>query len=203
MDVLFIDHYDSFSFNLIDWLSSGVKSLRIKRVPFDDVEALSRALKTPMPIVLSPGPKCPNSTLTSRSIAADFVGKVPVMGICLGHQILGVTLGARVVKSKGAFHGSQRKIQIFPHSEIFSEQYKNVATYNSLAIDDVDQRLSPYITMRNEWNEVEGFEIYDDGEAVIGVQFHPESFMSLGMEPLLQKWELAVESYYDSLKLQQ
>ena len=197
MKVLFIDHYDSFSFNLIDWLRKGSQCVEIIRVPYDDPNLATQFAKLDMPIIFSPGPKSPEDVQPSMTLLGDKLGLVPILGVCLGHQILGLTLGSRVVRAMRPFHGSQRRITIDQTSIVFGECEVLGASYNSLVLD---KSLLPaeVITGTNDYSEVEMIEVNVGRWPAVGVQFHPESFMSEGMEALLEFWTQSVQNYYSS-----
>ncbi|SME87726.1 aminodeoxychorismate/anthranilate synthase component II [Pseudobacteriovorax antillogorgiicola] len=194
MEVLFIDHYDSFSFNLLDWLQRGSHKLDLIRVPFDRMNEFD--LSQRKPLVLSPGPKSPRDVLQSLSLTADMMGKAPILGVCLGHQILGAVLGSRTIQAKSPFHGSRRDVHVSKGSQLFPlGGLLSVATYNSLVLDQ-SMLKEHWITGVNDWGEVEILEYWDDDYPAVGVQFHPESFLSEGMEPLLQFWLRQCQQFY-------
>ena len=198
MDVAFFDHYDSFSFNVIDWLTGKNSPHNVRRIPYDDIQAINDWLQDPTPFVLSPGPKAPEQAASSLRLCQQFMGKVPILGICLGHQILGVSLGGRIVKSKHLFHGSKRQINL---NASFAERFNlptsyTAATYNSLIVQEKSLPSNVTIAARNEFLEVEAI-FYDDGEhPALGLQHHPESFLSQGHEGLLNLWQDWVYAYY-------
>ena len=195
MDVLFIDHYDSFSFNLIDWLQEALPDSNIIRVPHDDVVAVTKELSTPKPIILSPGPKSPEEVEMSLRVARDFLGQVPILGVCLGHQILGTILGGRIVRSVAPFHGSSRKIVSKSESKVFFGKPMSVATYNSLVVDrgSVDEK---FVAAENMFGEIEALEFMEGVFPAVGLQFHPESFLSENTKCLGKYWYKQVSSFY-------
>lgn len=165
-------------------------------MPFDDEDSLRFYLEKNLPLVLSPGPKSPDDVQISKSITADYLGKVPILGVCLGHQILGSVLGGQVVKAQKPFHGSTRVLCAKASSLIFKEDSIRVATYNSLVLEDREARLEKYVSIRNQWGEIEGLEVLDQEWPAFSVQFHPESFMSRGMKPLLEAWNQQLVKFY-------
>ena len=197
MDVLFIDHYDSFSFNLIDWLQEALPESQIIRVPHDDLQAISKELSTKKPIVLSPGPKSPDEVDLSLRITHDFLGHVPILGVCLGHQILGRILGGKIVRSVAPFHGSRRKIVSKSESKVFFGKPMSVATYNSLVVDrgSVDER---FVAAENMFGEIEAIEFLEGAFPAVGLQFHPESFLSENTKCLGKYWHNQVQRFYAS-----
>ena len=198
MDVAFFDHYDSFSFNVIDWLTGKNGLHNIRRIAYDDTRAINDWLKKPTPFVLSPGPNAPEQAASSLRLCQQLMGKVPILGICLGHQILGVSLGGRIVKSEHLFHGSKRKINL---DASFAERFNmpasyTAATYNSLIVQEASLPSNVTIAARNEFLEIEAI-FYNGGEhPALGLQHHPESFLSEGHERLLALWQDWVSVYY-------
>lgn len=195
MKVLFIDHYDSFSFNLIDWLTASSEHIEIIRVPFDDPKLLLQYSRHNMPVVLSPGPKGAEDVPQTLSFLTDKLGHVPILGVCLGHQILGKLLGGQVVRSTQAFHGSSRIIKISDGARVFGPGTVKGASYNSLVLERTSLPKSIVVGLNN-FGEVEMIEAKVSGRWVIGVQFHPESFLSQGMEPLGDFWTSEVKRFY-------
>jgi anthranilate synthase/aminodeoxychorismate synthase-like glutamine amidotransferase len=194
MQVCFLDHYDSFSFNLIDWLFSDT-NLELVYRPYD-TSGLNRELRAkPMPLVLSPGPKDPLALPETMRIVREHLGKVPIFGICLGHQCLGLALGGNIVRAKHPFHGSAQSLKIAAHAQFLRELPENarVARYNSLVISHLPGGLA---TAWNADQEIEALEDYTHAQAILGVQFHPESFLSVGVESLKRKWTKQVSDYY-------
>ena len=201
MEIAFIDHYDSFSFNLIDWIKGGSLPIRVRYVPFDVKSEMERLLHRPIPLILSPGPKSPAAAESSKNLVSQILGKVPVLGVCLGHQIIGEVLGFETVPSRNPLHGGVKQIRVRNKKGIFHDHpdQLEVASYHSLALkknDSVQQNVR--ISAVCEHEEVMAIEQHYDSLAnVIGVQFHPESFLGsdssnlrLNWLNLLQRWSL-------------
>ncbi|MFW7377864.1 MAG: aminodeoxychorismate/anthranilate synthase component II [Oligoflexus sp.] len=198
VDVLFIDHYDSFSFNLIDWISGKGCPFRLHRLAYDEI-VLADWVAHPLPIVLSPGPKAPQDAVETLNLVKALWGRVPMFGICLGHQILGHFLGAGTEMSCEPFHGSVRDIFIrrwIPQFPALPGRI-HAASYNSLVVNRKKLR-EDWIFAENTWGEVEGIFLHAASMPVLGLQFHPESFMSQGQEPFLNWWWQAVAQYYSN-----
>src|SRR3990170_2755868 len=107
--VLMIDNYDSFTYNLVQYLGelgAEVKVVRNDELSVDEVEALA-----PERIVISPGPCTPNEAGISLELVARLAGKVPILGVCLGHQAIGQAFGGRVVRAKQVMHGKVSRIR--------------------------------------------------------------------------------------------
>lgn len=180
MRALFIDHYDSFSFNVIDLLErAGVDD--IKHIYFDMLTS-----EDPLDydfVVLSPGPNRPEDALSSIEFYKRAEPKVPVLGICLGHQIIGYCLGGAVEKVKDSQHGSVKKIVVDSSSNLFRGvgPTLNVATYNSLCIyqNTLDGDSGFKVIATSEDGSVEALERNVMGKPYIATtQFHPESFLT-------------------------
>jgi len=197
MDILFLDHYDSFSFNLIDWLGGKGCPYNLHRLAFDAVD-LEKIRKDPMPLVLSPGPKTPCDAQATLDIVQTLWGKVPMFGICLGHQIIGHYLGAPIKMAYEPFHGSVREIKIRrqPRGMGKLPDRLQAASYNSLVVDRT-QLDEEWVFAENIWGEVEGIYLNVNGFVpVLGLQFHPESFLSSDQELFRQWWWQTVVNHY-------
>jgi anthranilate synthase/aminodeoxychorismate synthase-like glutamine amidotransferase len=194
MQVCFLDHYDSFSFNLIDWLFSDT-GLELVYRTYDSPVLLEELRKQPMPLVLSPGPKDPMVLPETMAIVRENIGKVPIFGICLGHQCLGLALGGRIAQAQHPFHGSAQTLKKAAHSKFLEALPADaeVARYNSLVVTDLPEGLA---TAWNADHEVEALEDYSRPQPAVGVQFHPESFLSVGVGSLKEEWKKLVSLYY-------
>jgi anthranilate synthase/aminodeoxychorismate synthase-like glutamine amidotransferase len=171
--ILVIDNYDSFTYNLVQQIEGlGFRTT----VWLNDQCDLSRiqALK-PERIVLSPGPKTPNEAGVCLEVIEAYKDRCPILGVCLGHQALGMAFGASLGPSKDPFHGSQVMIETEP-SVLFQNLPRQikVARYHSLALQSAPDMFR--ITARDEHDEIMAIEHKE--QPLFGVQFHPESFMS-------------------------
>lgn len=198
MDVIFIDHYDSFSFNLIDWLGGKNCPYQIHRIAFDDENLLERVSSQAAPIVLSPGPNSPIEAQATLKLVHSLWGKVPMFAVCLGHQIIGHYLGGRTIPAVEPFHGSIREISIIkrpPGLELLPDSLQ-AASYNSLVLDPKGLK-EEWIFAKNCFDEVEGLFLWSDRDTpVLSLQFHPESFMSKDQEIFRQWWWQVVSRHF-------
>ena len=170
--ILLIDNYDSFTYNLYQYIGVFDEDIRVVRNDEITIEQIRQM--NPDRIVLSPGPKSPMEAGICMEVVRQFYDKKPILGICLGHQSIAAAFGATVSYAKELFHGKQ---SVITHNEqgIFQgiPQHIKVARYHSLAVyeDTLPQFLK--VTARTEDGEV--MAIAHTEYPVIGIQFHPES----------------------------
>lgn len=201
MQVWFVDHYDSFTFNLIDWLTQS--GLVVKRIVFDDAKKLEVLHSQPAPIILGPGPHSPRDVQPSLHLVEALSGKVPLFGVCLGHQILGVQLGYQIKKAQDPRHGSlvtTRSCHPLARDQGLAGEHQ-VGVYHSLVLEQTPHALGVVTTRETTTDEIMG--IYAQKESSpfpsMGVQFHPESFLSQSMDGLKSKWHREVRRYYSEI----
>jgi len=171
--ILLIDNYDSFTYNVkqeIEVLGFECKVVRNDKITIEEIAAMK-----PAKIVISPGPGRPEDAGISIAVLREFAGKIPVLGICLGHQALGQVHGSKIVRGKKPMHG---KISTITHQGkgVFNglDLSLEVVRYHSLVIDP--QTLHPIleITAMSDDGEIMGVRVPSLKQE--GVQFHPESF---------------------------
>ena len=183
--LVMIDNYDSFTYNLVQYLGElgeEVKTFRNDEITIEEIAALN-----PDRIMLSPGPCTPNEAGISLAVIEHFSGKVPLMGVCLGHQSIGQAFGGKVVHAKQIMHG---KTSEMTHTGVgvFSgiESPYTITRYHSLV---VERESLPDCFEVSAWT--------DDGEimgfrhktlAIEGVQFHPESILTEHGHALLKNF---------------
>ena len=180
--ILVIDNYDSFTYNLVQYLGTlGREPLvyRNDQVAADDVAGLS-----PEAVVISPGPCTPLEAGISNEVIKCFCGRVPLLGVCLGHQCMGHVFGGRIVRARRLMHG---KVSTIHHDgKTIFQGLPNpfvAVRYHSLAIERESLPACLEITAESEDGEIMG--VRHKTEKVEGVQFHPESFMTdIGMDLL-------------------
>jgi len=176
-----IDNYDSFTYTLVNYFESLDQEVVVKRN--DDITINQIKQLNPTQIVISPGPRSPNEAGISLDVIANFYHKKPILGVCLGHQVIAQQFGAQVKRAKQVMHG---KTSIITHSKKGMFQGLpnplSVTRYHSLI---VDHETLPTFIEPTAWVETESQVNHDELMAmamkeypVMGVQFHPESVMS-------------------------
>ena len=178
--LLMIDNYDSFTYNLVQYfgeLKAEVKVVRNDELSVEQIEALA-----PERIVLSPGPCTPNEAGVSLAVIERFAGKLPLLGVCLGHQSIGQAFGGEVVRARQVMHGKTSPIQ-----------HKNLGVFAGLANPLTVTRYHSLVVKREslpECLEITAWTQHADGSLdeimgvrhktlnVEGVQFHPESILT-------------------------
>ena len=173
--LLMIDNYDSFTYNLVQYLrelDAEVEVVRHDAIDVADVAALA-----PDRIVISPGPCTPTEAGVSLDLIRVYAGKLPILGVCLGHQAIGQAFGGRVVRAKTVVHG---KTGVVHHDGrgVFRDlpQDFTAARYHSLAVERASLPACLEVTATTEDGEIMG--VRHREHAVEGIQFHPESFLS-------------------------
>ncbi|MCI5492543.1 MAG: aminodeoxychorismate/anthranilate synthase component II [Lachnospiraceae bacterium] len=170
--ILLIDNYDSFTYNLYQYFgifADEIKVVRNDKITIDEIRAMQ-----PEKIVLSPGPKSPKEAGICMDVVKEFYDKIPILGICLGHQCIGEALGGTVSYAKELFHGKQSEIT-HDGSSIFEgiDSPVKVARYHSLAVQRED--LPKELRILAETADGEIMAIRHKKYPVVGLQFHPES----------------------------
>ena len=183
--LVMIDNYDSFTYNLVQYLGElgeDVKTFRNDDISLAEIEALE-----PDRIMLSPGPCTPDQAGISLSVIDHFKGKLPIMGVCLGHQSIGQAFGGDVVYAKAIMHG---KTSVIQHTDkgVFKgiENPFTVTRYHSLVVDRATLPDCLEVTAWTDDDEIMGFRHRD--YAIEGVQFHPESILTEHGHALLKNF---------------
>lgn len=170
--ILLIDNYDSFTFNLYQYIgifADDIQVVRNDKITIDEIRQLQ-----PERIVLSPRPKNPDEAGICMDVVREFYDKIPILGICLGHQCIGQALGGTVSYAKQLFHGKQSLIE-HDGSSIFTgiDTPIKVARYHSLAVQSDDLPNCLRVLARTADGEIMAMRHKE--YPVVGLQFHPES----------------------------
>ena len=174
--ILLIDNYDSFSYNLyqlIGEIDPDIRVIRNDEMTVEEIEAMK-----PDRIILSPGPGRPEDAGMIMEAARTLGEKIPILGVCLGHQAICAAFGAAVTYAKELMHGKQSQIRFDTDSPLFRgcPQTAPAARYHSLAVDAETLPDCLRVTARTVDGEVMAVEHRD--YPIFGVQFHPESIMT-------------------------
>jgi len=183
--LLMIDNYDSFTYNLVQYLGElgeDVKVILNDELTVDEIERLA-----PARIVLSPGPCTPNEAGVTLAVVDRFKGRVPILGVCLGHQAIGQAFGGRVVHARTLMHGKVSRIHHGGAGVFRGLPTPYDATrYHSLAIQRETCPPDLEVTAWTEDGEIMG--VRHRTLAIEGVQFHPESILTEHGHALLRNF---------------
>ena len=189
--ILLIDNYDSFTYNLVQMMTGQGADIRVFR--HDEITVAEAEALKPDGLVISPGPCTPNEAGVSVEMIKAFVGRIPVLGVCLGHQSLAVAFGATVGKAMSIMHGKTSLVH-WTDSPLFKgmKQPFPAGRYHSLAVfrDTLTEAL--VVDAETEDGEIMGMHHKD--YPVYGVQFHPESVLTPGGKRLLKNFLKIVEA---------
>lgn len=174
--ILIIDNYDSFTYNLLQLAGSFDHDIRVVRndeMPVGDIIDLR-----PSHLIISPGPGHPKDTGICRELIHGIKGMIPVLGICLGHQVICEAFGAAVVPAKQPVHGKRRDIHIANGSRIFRGLPPVIqgGRYHSLAVRRSDLPEDLLVIAEDSDEEIMGVKHRD--YEIYGLQFHPESILT-------------------------
>ena len=173
--LLMIDNYDSFTYNLVQYLAEIGQEVEVVRNDKISIEGINKL--NPRYIVISPGPCTPNEAGISLELIEAFKGKIPILGVCLGHQSIGQAFGGKIVHAQTIMHGKTSKISHNNKGVFMGIKDPFIATrYHSLVIDRESLPDCFDITAWTDDNEIMG--IKHKELAIEGVQFHPESILS-------------------------
>tara|TARA_B100000965_G_scaffold397432_1_gene413967 strand:+ start:8 stop:574 length:567 start_codon:yes stop_codon:yes gene_type:complete len=180
MKILLIDNYDSFTYNLFHYISKFNNNVEVIRN--DKIDGKTILKRKYNKIVISPGPGNPNQAGNCLKIVKDLYKKIPILGVCLGHQIIGQVFGGKIISAKNLMHGKTSRIK---HSK--KGLFKNITNnfeatrYHSLVIDRKKFPKNLIITAETGGNTIMG--IMHKNYNIHGFQFHPESISTkVGMK---------------------
>ena len=180
--ILMIDNYDSFTYNLVQYLGelgAKVKVFRNDKITVEEIKALQ-----PGKIVISPGPGRPEGAGISCAIIEVFAGKIPILGVCLGHQCLGYAYGGKIIQAKKLMHGKTSKI--YHNRETIFTGIPNpfeATRYHSLVVEKKSLPKCLEVIAWTKDGEIMGLK--HDKYPLWGVQFHPESILTKAGKDLL------------------
>ena len=188
--ILMIDNYDSFTYNVVQYLGelqADVRVVRNDEVSTADIEAMA-----PEKIVISPGPCTPNEAGISVSVIETFAGRIPLLGICLGHQSIGQAFGGKIVRARQVMHGKTSRIHHDGRGVFRGLGNPFEATrYHSLVIEKASVPDCLEVTAwtqndKGELDEIMG--VKHKTFAIEGIQFHPESILTKPGHDLLRNF---------------
>ena len=183
--ILMIDNYDSFTYNLVQYMGELGADIRVERndrISIDEIESLA-----PKKIVISPGPCTPAKAGISVEVIKYFSGKVPVLGVCLGHQSVGAAFGGEIIKAGKLMHGKTSEVRHDGKTLFKGLPNPFTATrYHSLVLNRKTLPDCFEITAESDDNEIMG--IRHKELPVEGVQFHPESILTPNGKDLLKNF---------------
>ena len=183
--LLMIDNYDSFTYNLVQYFGELGEEVRVVRN--DAIDLAGVAALAPARIVISPGPCTPGEAGISVALVRAFAGKLPMLGVCLGHQALGEAFGGRIVHAGRVMHGKTSNIRHGGKGVFAGLPSPFLATrYHSLAIERASLPDCLEITAESEDGEIMG--VKHRQFALEGVQFHPESILTEHGHALLKNF---------------
>jgi anthranilate synthase component 2 len=175
--ILMIDNYDSFTYNIVQYcleLGADLKVIRNDELTLHEIEALH-----PQKIIISPGPATPNEAGVSLEVIDGFKDRLPILGICLGHQAIAQSFGGEIIRAQKMMHGKTSKINRVKDSVVFKDLPNSFTAtrYHSLVVNQANLPSSVIPTAYSDDDgEIMAIEI--EGRDIYGIQFHPESIMS-------------------------
>ncbi len=173
--ILMIDNYDSFTYNLVQFLGILGADLVVYRndeITIEDIEKLS-----PSRIVISPGPKAPSDAGISKTVIQEFGKRIKTLGVCLGHQCIGEVFGGRIVRAPQVMHGKTSRV-FHDGKGVFKglPSPLSAARYHSLVVDPENLPTCLEVSSTTEEGVIMG--LRHKNYPIEGIQFHPESFMT-------------------------
>ena len=189
--ILVIDNYDSFTWNLVQYLE--MLGARCEVVLNDALDAEAACAKAPDGILISPGPCTPNEAGVSLSLIEQAAGKIPILGVCLGHQAIGQAFGGEVVRAGRVMHGKTSPIEHDGKTIFRGLDMPFTATrYHSLLVEREGLPRSLEVSAWTAEGEIMG--LRHKKHPIEGVQFHPESILTTSGMTLLRNWLSSIPS---------
>ena len=187
--LLMIDNYDSFTYNIVQYLGelgADVEVVRNDEITLDEIDARFKAGQLDR-LVISPGPCSPAEAGISVSAIQHFAGKLPILGVCLGHQAIGAAFGGQIVRAQQLMHGKTSVITTTQEGVFAGLPEKfTVNRYHSLAIDRATCPPCLSVTAWTDDGEIQG--VKHTSLDIEGVQFHPESILTEHGHAMLQNF---------------
>ncbi len=185
MKILVIDNYDSFTYNLVQLLGGLKCDVVVKRNDETSIKEIREI--NPDKILISPGPGRPENSNISLDVIKEMGNKIPVLGVCLGHQVIGLCFGAKIVKAPRLMHGKTSPIKHSSES-VFKNLPQNfeATRYHSLIIQKRSLTSDLKITAELEDGIIMGIKHKDF--PLTGIQFHPESILTNEGKSIIQNW---------------
>jgi anthranilate synthase/aminodeoxychorismate synthase-like glutamine amidotransferase len=183
--LLVIDNYDSFTYNLVQYLGELGAEVQVRRNDRVTVEEIARL--APAHVVISPGPRTPDQAGVSLEVVTRLSGRVPILGVCLGHQTIGQAFGGRVVRAPRVMHGKTSPI-FHDGAGLFAgiESPFTATRYHSLVVEPESRPSCLRVTAWAAAGEIMGLQ--HESLPVFGVQFHPESILTIRGRQLLRNF---------------
>ncbi|WP_069999589.1 anthranilate synthase component II [Cellulosilyticum sp. I15G10I2] len=184
--ILIIDNYDSFTYNLYQYIgkfNEDIQVFRNDKITIEEIEALG-----PTHIIISPGPKYPKDAGISIETIRYFSGKIPILGVCLGHQSIGEAYGSKVIKARNILHGKQSAIYVDNTSTLFKGLPSTLIAgrYHSLIVEKESLTDALEVVAEDENGEI--MSLKHKEYPVFGVQFHPESILTEDGEIMIKNF---------------
>lgn len=194
--ILIIDNYDSFVYNLKDYVESLSYNALLKRndeIITSDVKKLQ-----PTHIIISPGPCTPRETGNCKAIIKTYAGKIPILGICLGHQTIAQVFGSKIIQAKQPMHGKVSSITLKDNKLFRGIRKQILATrYHSLVVENIPKGFEEiawtYDTLKGKKEKIKkeikvNMGIANNKLKIYGLQFHPESIMTREGKKILENF---------------
>ena len=192
--LIMIDNYDSFTYNLAHYLLHAGAEVEVFRNDKLSIEELEKV--KPEAIVVSPGPGRPEDAGISQDVVKHFSGIIPILGVCLGLQVIAQSFGGSIIQAQRIMHGKTSEVSS-DGKHIYTDIKKNftVMRYHSLAVREKDLPDCLKITARSDDGEIMG--IRHISHPTEGVQFHPESFMTTVGKKLIRNFIDRAQKFYN------
>jgi anthranilate synthase/aminodeoxychorismate synthase-like glutamine amidotransferase len=196
--LLMIDNYDSFTYNLVQYfgeLGEEIAVFRNDKITLEKVKKIA-----PQKIVISPGPGRPENAGVSNELIKSCAGKIPILGVCLGHQCIGEVMGGRIVRAQLLMHGKTSVIH-HDHKNLFASLPDTFAAtrYHSLVVDRESFPQCLEITAWTDDREIMG--LRHRQHLLEGIQFHPESILTVAGKEILNNFLRMAEQFWNIKKV--